>query len=299
MNLDQLRCFIAVADEMSISGAADRLGTTQPVVSRTIKRLEGELHASLLDRLPRGVALSPSGKVLYEEAQRILAAHRRTVDAFRTLSGDGRTEVRIGAGATWLAERLPSALAEFSKKHPMIRVDANYVPRGKAIETLLLGRIDIALAQFGVEPLPTDDVEYEELLKDRLALIGRKGHPLRGRVDDPEGFGQLRWAITPSRTGEERLLGLCKRFGFPEPDIQVRCHSASSLVGIVKETDLVTLLPDFLAERDGEDDLEILSASFGLTLSKGILTPRQGSLTLGARIFRSHLRETFKFQSEE
>lgn len=294
MNMDQLRTFVAVADEMSISGAADRLGTTQPVVSRTIKRLEDELNASLFDRLPRGVALSPYGKVLYAEAERILASHRRTLESFQALSGDGRTSVRIGAGATWLEERLPSILAEFTKKQPMLQIDAIYIPRFQVIEALLLGRVDIALAQFGVEPLPSDDVEYEELLKDRVVVLGRKGHPLSGKLDAPEALQSLRWAITPSTTGEERLRGLCKRFGAPNPIVQVRCHSASSLLGIVRDTDLVTLLPDFMATKDGADDFEILSSKFGLTLSKGILTPRQSTLSLGARVFRTHLRESFR-----
>ncbi len=298
MNIDQLRTFVAVADEMSISGAADRLGTTQPVVSRTVKRLEGELHASLFDRLPRGVALSHHGKVLYAEARQILAAHRRMIESFQTLSGDGRTHVRIGAGATWLEERLPSIIADFSRRHPMIRIDALYEPRFQVIESLLLGRVDIALAQFGVEPLPSDDVEYEELLKDRIVVAGRKRHPLAGRLDTPEGFRSLRWAIASSASGEERLRGLCKRFGAPDPAIQVRCHSASSLRGIVRETDLVALLPKFMVDREA-DGLEMLSTEFGLTLSKGILTPRQGSLSLGARVFRTCLREAFGRGSEK
>lgn len=298
MNIDQLRTFVAVADEMSISGAADRLGTTQPVVSRTVKRLEDELHATLFDRLPRGVALSPYGKVLYDEAQQMLAAHRRTIESFQTLSGDGRTKVRIGAGATWLEQRLPSILAAFTNGQPMIRIDALYIPRFQVIEALLLGRVDIALAQFGVEPFPSGDVEYEELLKDRLVVLGRKGHPFAGKLDTPEAFQSLSWAITPSASGEERLRGLCKRFGAPDPLIQVRCHSASSLLWIIRDTDLVALLPAFMVERD-PSQFEILSDEFGLTLSKGILTPRQGSLSLGARVFRTHLREVFGRGSEE
>ena len=299
MNIYQLRTFLAVADEMSISGAADRLGTTQPVVSRTIKRLEDELRASLFDRLPRGVALSPHGKVLYSEAQTILASHRRTIDTFQALAGSGRTRVRIGAGGIWLEERLPEVLAEFYMQQPHVRVDAEHVPRFQVIEALLLGRIDIALAQYGVEPLPSDDVEYEELLKDRIVILGRRNHPLAGRLDSQETFRSLNWAITPSATGEERLRGLCKRFGAPDPNIHVRCHSASSILGIVRETDLVTLLPDFMVNRKGSKDFEVLSDRFSLSLSKGILTPRRGTLSLGARLFRTHLRKVFGPGSEQ
>ena len=299
MNFDQLRIFLAVADEMSVSGAADQMGTTQPVISRTIKRLEGELHAQLFDRLPRGVTLTPFGKVLYDEAQNVLAAHRRTIERILTLKGVGRTQIRIGAGATWLEERLPSFLASFSRKHPTVQVDATFIPRSRIIEALLLGHIDIGLAQFNSEPLPTDDVEYEELLLDKLFIIGRRGHPLAGKLDSSKAFGKLKWAITPSASGEERLRGLGRQFDVINPEVHIKCHSAASVLRIVRETDLVTIAPKLLAKTVGYDQFEILSQNFSISLSKGILTPRRGSLSLGARLFRTHLHEEFKLGLEK
>lgn len=293
MNFDQMRIFLAVADEMSVSGAADRIGTSQPVISRTIKRLEGELNAKLFDRLPRGVAMTPFGKLFYDEAQNALAAQRRTIEGFRTLKGVGRTLVRIGAGATWLEERLPVVLASFYEKQPNVDVRAEFYPRAQIVEALLMGKIDVGLTQFGVEPTSNDDIQYEELLSDQLVVIGRKGHPYAGQPTSDELFQSLQWAITPSVGGEERLLGLCKRFGVNEPDIRIRCHSSSSVLRIVRETDLVTLAPMFLADTIG-DDYEIISEEFSMWLSKGILTPRRGTLSLGARLFWTHLREQFK-----
>ena len=293
MNFDQLRTFLSVADEMSISGAADRLGTTQPVISRSIKRLETELHATLFDRLPRGVALTVFGKALYSEAQNILASHRRTVETFETLRGVGRTYVRIGAGATWFEERLPEVLSSFIIKKPGVRIDASFIPRFEIIEALLMGHIDIGLAQFRVETLPSDDIEYEELFTDRLVIIGRKGHPLCGKLESAEAISKLIWATTPSATSEERLRGLCKRFGFDNPNIHIKCHSISSVLEIVRNTDFVTLAPEFMAKANGKEGFEILTDGLHITLSKGILTPRQGSLSLGARLFRTHLRQAF------
>ena len=225
MNFDQLRIFLAVADEMSVSGAADQMGTTQPVISRTIKRLEGELHAQLFDRLPRGVTLTPFGKVLYDEAQIVLAAHQRTIERFRTLKGVGRTQVRIGAGATWLEERLPSFLASFSREHPTVQVDATFIPRSQIIEALLLGRIDIGLAQFSSEPLPADDVEYEELFLDKLCIIGRRGHPLVGKLDSiglgfisagHERMGEVVRAVNPAQNKEVQVEIVSPHFYDPD-----------------------------------------------------------------------------------
>lgn len=284
---------MAVADEMSVSGAANRIGTSQPVISRTIKRLEDEFNAVLFDRLPRGVALSPFGKVLYHQSQTMLASHKRAIEEMRVLRGDGRSAVRIGAGATWLEGRLPGILAEFATAHPEIAVDAEYIPRYQVAEALLLGRIDIGLAQYGVEPLSSDDVAYEELLKDRLIVLGRHGHPLTGRLAGAgprPDYAPIAWAITPSATGEERLRGLCRRYELGEPAIQIRCHSMSNVLQIVRQTDLLTLAPDFFANIAGDSGLEIVSSQVSVTLSKGILTPKNASLSLASRIFRTHLR---------
>ena len=293
MNFDQLRTFLTVADEMSISGAADRLGTTQPVISRSIKRLESELHATLFDRLPRGVVLTAFGKALYSEAQNILASHRRTVETFDTLRGIGRTYVRIGAGATWFEERLPEVLSSFSAKQPQVRIDATFVPRFEIIEALLLGHIDIGLAQFGCETLPSDDIEYEELLSDRLVIVGRKGHPLSGKLKSAKAFSELVWATQPSASSQERLRGLYKRFGAGDPNIHIKCHSISSVLEVVRNTDFVTLAPEFMARSNGNEDFAILTGEFRISLSKGILTPRQATLSLGARLFQTHLKEVF------
>ena len=64
MNFRQLECFVAIVDEGSFTRAARRVGITQPSLSQHIKALELELDGALLDRLPRGVSLTPAGRSL-------------------------------------------------------------------------------------------------------------------------------------------------------------------------------------------------------------------------------------------
>ena len=74
MSLTQLRYFVVVAEEGHFGRAARRLFVSQPPLSRQIRSLEDEVGARLLDRTPRGAALTPSGRVLYDRARDILAS---------------------------------------------------------------------------------------------------------------------------------------------------------------------------------------------------------------------------------
>ena len=73
MSLTQLRYFVAVAEEGSVSAAAARCHVSQPPMSRQLRALEDELQVQLFERLPRGMRLSPQGETVLERARRILS----------------------------------------------------------------------------------------------------------------------------------------------------------------------------------------------------------------------------------
>jgi LysR family nitrogen assimilation transcriptional regulator len=102
MDVRQLRYFVAIAEEGSLSAAAQRVNVAQPSLSQHVISLERELDVKLLERSPRGVSLTESGEVLVSHAREIIAAMEKARDAVRQSGCEPQGEVTFG---------LPSSIA--------------------------------------------------------------------------------------------------------------------------------------------------------------------------------------------
>lgn len=119
MDFNELRIFKAVAEEGSVSRAAQRLNCVQPNVTARIRQLEERLNVTLFHRKSRGVALTSAGRVLLDYAGRIMALvneAERIMQEREPLGG----RLIIGALETTAAVRLPSVLAEFHRRFPCV-----------------------------------------------------------------------------------------------------------------------------------------------------------------------------------
>src|SRR3954454_7986934 len=118
MELRHLRYFVAVAEERSITRAAERLWIAQPGLSTQMRRLEDELGIQLLNRHTRGVELTPTGELFLERARATLTA----ADAARATGTDLEAgvvgTVRLGIAIEAPTGRAPRLLAAFSQDRP-------------------------------------------------------------------------------------------------------------------------------------------------------------------------------------
>jgi DNA-binding transcriptional LysR family regulator len=120
---DDFRFFLATSKAGSFSKAANRLGVTQPTISRRIESLEQRLAVRLFDRLPSGVALTSEGENVLEAArhieQAVLEIQRSVVGSDKRLEGPVRISVTDGTAAYWLTPRL----GQLQEKHPGISIE--------------------------------------------------------------------------------------------------------------------------------------------------------------------------------
>jgi DNA-binding transcriptional LysR family regulator len=182
MELRHLRYFVAIAEERSITRAAERLWIAQPGLSTQVRRLETEVGIQLLNRHPRGVELTPAGEVFLERARATLAAAEAACATGADLEAGLVGTIRLGISAEAPAALSTPLLAAFGQDRPNVEVTVFESYSGSLMRGLRHGRLDavIAPAAFGSAELRSLPVGAEPW----VMLVG-PGHRLAfpGPVD--------------------------------------------------------------------------------------------------------------------
>jgi len=177
MDLQQLRYFVAVADQLHFTRAARRLYVDQGALSGAIRRLEKELGVRLFDRDSHRVELTPPGAALYPEALSLLAGAERLVATAAAHRSAPVATLRIGL---FLGQHAAGALTQpildaFRSRHPELRtvtVDLDLFTWNPAIRHRF---VDVALVR---GPLGGDGIEFTPLFTEPRAVLVSSTHPL-------------------------------------------------------------------------------------------------------------------------
>jgi len=179
MNIRQLEHFLTIAECRSMTLAAAQLGISQPTLTKTVRALELELGVKLLDRMPRGVELTPYGRSLLRHAEAIRVQFGEAKSEIAWLRQGAYGTVLIGAGPAWLRRHLPNAVAAAVTKNPSIRIRIEGGFDDALLRSLRQGELDMVIAELP-EPDAARDLRLQPLTSDRLCVCCRKGHPLAG-----------------------------------------------------------------------------------------------------------------------
>ena len=196
-----LRCFVAVADERSFTGAAHRLFESQPTVSRQIRRLEELLRTPLFHRGRGAARLTPAGTALLPSARRITDEWRVAVGGIRAAATDGARVLRVGYAVTDPGDLMAAAHAAFAARHPGVTVAPKRLGWGREPAALRDGTVDVAFVWL---PSDTSGCHTEVVARERRVLGLPAGHPLAARPGvDPDSVpartagaspgGAVRW----------------------------------------------------------------------------------------------------------
>jgi DNA-binding transcriptional LysR family regulator len=245
LNLHHLQHFLAIADTGSVRAAAESLGLSQPAISKSLRVLETELGARLIERGARGSTLTTFGTLLYKRAKLIGNELERVTGEIRQLAGHGAGRVSLGSSATSAIVFLPQVVEAFQKRHPGAEI---HVIGG--LPSVLLPRLVDGSLDLVVGPRPAQIasplIGTRTLMTTPSVIAARQGHRLAA-ARSLKAFVDARWVLNSSAGhAESSLHAAFAALGLPGPRIAVRADSFQAAYALIAKTDFVGLMPEYL-----------------------------------------------------
>jgi DNA-binding transcriptional LysR family regulator len=238
LDVNRLRIIEAVARHGSVTAAAKELHYSQPSVTHHLSRLEAETGAQLLQRVGRGIRLTPAGELLADRASEILGRIDAANAELSAHVGLTAGRVRIAAFASAIGALVPPAVALLAEKHPKLEIRLTHTHPPEAIELLRAGKVEVALIfrYDDTEPEPPS-VRLHHLLDEPVYLLSSRPEP------DVSALRDATWIAGCERC-RGHMLSVCAeagfepRIGFVSDDMVVMQALVSAGLGVATQTGL-------------------------------------------------------------
>ena len=238
MELRQLRYFIAVAEELNFSRAAERLHITQPPLSIQIQNLENELDILLFNRNNRRVELTEAGKLFYQDVLKIIGFLESSVENAKRVHLGKLGHLRVGFVGSATYDILPTVLRDFRHQYPDVEVHLTELSTPAQLEALRENIIDVGV----LRPPVIDETLCTEIVSIAPCILAvPKEHPLlelqKVTLADlkPYPFVLLSPKTWPGLYHE--ILGLC------DPIIQQEALEFQTVIGLVAAGIGISIVP--------------------------------------------------------
>ena len=298
--------FLAVAETGAILSAADKLGITQPALSRVVARLERQFGGRLFDRMSTGVRLTPLGAVVADLARHILYEIEIAEEKINaTLSG--RTgSLRVTAGPVWMGAVLPEIIARFHETCPGVEVKLKTTPLPEGIRLLANGDSDLHCGGINSnEPLP-QFLRSERFVDMTWGIVAHKSHPLHSGIADEEALADYPWIDfdAPLRAdaanGRPALTGVLDQlYDRTGRRVKTVTRAGSGGLSLMRVGPYLSWLSLTFLDRIPGDPLKPLPVAFGsFRYRAGMVSRRSADDLSPFGIFRDIVREVASSKEE-
>ena len=293
VEIRQLECFVAVAEELSFTRAAARLHVVQPAVSATIASLERELATELLHRTSRRVQMTEAGRALLPKARATLDAAREAIDAVDEAGGVVAGTLRVGIMNSLGVIDLAALLGDYHRAYPAVAVHLVTTASGEGahglIDGLTEGRLDVAFVSIPGDPPVT--VELQHLTSVPLELVVPACHPFaeRSELSITELAGEA-FVDFPVGCGNRAVTDRAFLAAGVSREVAIEITAVQTGADYVRNGLGVALLPAVAA--DDYDDLATLPiVDAELDWPIALATSTKRTLTAATRAFRDFVSE--------
>jgi DNA-binding transcriptional LysR family regulator len=247
IDLRRLRYFVAVAEELHFGRAARRLNLSQPPLSVQIRELEREIGAPLFSRTQRRVELTDPGRVLLDEAQRLIAQADAAIERTRRSARGEVGHLSIGFVSTADYSLLPPLVRRFRARNPDVTLNLRELTGDRQLALLASGEVDLGLA---IAPPPAAGLNRRPVLREPLIaalpathrLAARRTLAVRELAD--EAFILFPRPLAPGLY--DLVITHCQRAGFA-PRLAQEAIQMQTILGLVAASLGVALVPACMA----------------------------------------------------
>jgi len=248
MELRHLRYFVALAERLNFTAAAEQVHVTQPTLSHQIKQLENELGVDLFNRSERRVSLTAAGVLFLPKVLEALKALDSGTALLKASTTELSGHIRVATSQTFNIVIVPRTVLLYMQHHQHVRITVEELTLEDMTRALRSGDIDLAIAY---QPVDSQDLLFEPLCDEELVLISRPDHPLarRKRVRMIELHGRD-MVMLPSRFKTRQILQEAFNSAGTEPNVIVESGTIPSLLNLVRETGAPTILSRYAVAPD-------------------------------------------------
>ncbi|KAE8763384.1 LysR substrate-binding domain-containing protein [Georgenia thermotolerans] len=255
LRLRHLSCFVAAAQEEHLGRAADRLGLSQPAVTKTLNELEALAGARLLDRGRHGARLTPAGEEFLRHAVGVTEAFGAAAGALAGAGEPAAVPVRVGALPTVASVLLPDAVARLRARHPGVGVQVRSGANRGLLEALRAAELDLVIGRMA-EPATMRGLSFELLYAESLAVVVHPDHPLTRRPGPVPLAAVLEHPLVVATAGtvpRHHTEALLQRQGLRLPGGCVETLEVSVARALVRRSDAVWFTPERTPQVDLDD----------------------------------------------
>ena len=246
MELRHLRYFIAVAEELHFTRAAERLHIGQPPLSQAIQALEADIGAQLFARTKRSVRLTEAGKLFLFDARRILALSDQAGETARRAERGEAGELRVGfTFSTPLTPFFAAVINRYRSAYPHVRLTLLEMASLRQLDALSQRTLDLGFIR-PPERGPAEELKLTPMRQDPLvAVLPTNGALARKKTIAMRDLEGMPFVMYPPGAGTgiyPQIFKLCRDAGFV-PAVALEAGEASTIIGLVAAGCGVSLLP--------------------------------------------------------
>lgn len=276
MDLDLMRSLVAVADAGAITEAANRLGLTQPSLTRRVQQLEDEFGTELFSRSRKGARLTEMGVLVDAEARVLISRYESLKAQVRSQQSVSGGTVRIGGGATAVSFIFPDAIARFQRNYPDVLFQVKEASSAEIAADVDSGALELGLVTL---PVRTTGLDVEPMVEDHIVLIAAADNPL-AQLDLIRVSQLDRQSFVGFEAGSaiRQIVDSALREAGVEINVVMELRSIPAIVQMVANTGSLAFVPQ-MGVRNQDQVCQVNVGNLDITRRLGLVRRKDTALS--------------------